>query len=189
LLLIRRQLPYGTMRKETTLAILLLFLQESVLAFVSQTIQRPSGFATLRRTATIAKNDEASSQSSSSSSSTDSNSILDCMSAVKTQAVDYANQFGLDPSTEGAFYALFLAIRLQDFVRQQKPFVLRHEQVQKLAWGGDDVAWPGFFGMDHLEQALEDDFLDAARGSTNNREGWKVRYHCFFPWGDAVALH
>jgi hypothetical protein len=38
------------------------------------------------------------------------------------------------------------------------------------------VSLQGFFTMQHLEKALEDDFLDAARGSTDNRKGWKVRW-------------
>eukprot|EP00522_Entomoneis_paludosa_P012362 CAMPEP_0172455404 /NCGR_PEP_ID=MMETSP1065-20121228/12050_1 /TAXON_ID=265537 /ORGANISM="Amphiprora paludosa, Strain CCMP125" /LENGTH=581 /DNA_ID=CAMNT_0013207865 /DNA_START=274 /DNA_END=2019 /DNA_ORIENTATION=- len=97
------------------------------------------------------------------------------MASLKSTATDYAHQFGLDPATEGAFYALFSAIQKLDFVRQQKPFVLRHEQVQQLAWGNDPVNWPGFFAMEpDLAKALEDDFLDAARGSTDNRKGWQI---------------
>lgn len=100
--------------------------------------------------------------------------ILHQMQSLKSHAIQYADQFGLDPSTEGAFFALCSAIRVEDCVRHQKPFVLRHEEVQNLAWGGESVNWPGFFGMNHLEKALEDDFLDAARGSTDNRKGWKI---------------
>eukprot|EP00978_Attheya_sp_CCMP212_P035195 scaffold151664_cov89-Attheya_sp.AAC.2 len=32
----------------------------------------------------------------------------------------------------------------------------------------------GFFSFDDLAKAVEEDFLDADRGTTNNREGWKV---------------
>ena len=103
-----------------------------------------------------------------------SQAILNRMKTLKNEAVEYAEQFGLEPSTEGAFFALFSAIVQEDFIRQQKPFVLRHSDIQEMAWGGDDIHWPGFFGMNHLEKALEDDFLDAARGSTDNRKGWKV---------------
>ena len=35
-------------------------------------------------------------------------------------------------------------------------------------------AFEGFFTFDDLAQAVEDDFLDANRGSTDNRQGWKV---------------
>ncbi|KAL7559062.1 hypothetical protein ACA910_018416 [Epithemia clementina (nom. ined.)] len=120
-----------------------------------------------------------------SSSSSSHPIILERMRQLRSESMDYATSFGLSPSKEGAFYALFRAIRLEDFVRQQKPFVLRHDQVQNamklLSNNGsndDDqssvVAWPGFFSMKHLEKALEDDFLDAARGSTDNRKGWKI---------------
>ncbi len=43
---------------------------------------------------------------------------------------------------------------------------------------GDDsdggAIFDGFFTFDDLVKALEDDFLDADRGSTDNRKGWKV---------------
>ena len=32
----------------------------------------------------------------------------------------------------------------------------------------------GFFTFEDLKKALEDDFLDADRGSTDNRKGWNV---------------
>lgn len=34
----------------------------------------------------------------------------------------------------------------------------------------------GFFTMKDIAKAVEDDFLDAAKGSTDNRKGWKVCY-------------
>jgi hypothetical protein len=40
----------------------------------------------------------------------------------------------------------------------------------------DAVVWDNFFTMRDLEKAVTDDFLDAARGSTDNRKGWKVGY-------------
>ena len=37
-----------------------------------------------------------------------------------------------------------------------------------------DSGWHGYFTMEDLETAVEEDFLDAARGSTDNRKGWQI---------------
>ena len=112
--------------------------------------------------------------------------VLNRMKQLKSESMNYATSFGLEPSIEGALFALFRAIRDQDLVRRKLPLVLRHEDIVHKAWKSsnnnnnsdnesqDVVEWPGFFTMTHLERALEEDFLDAARGSTDNRKGWMV---------------
>eukprot|EP00594_Rhizosolenia_setigera_P018833 CAMPEP_0178964738 /NCGR_PEP_ID=MMETSP0789-20121207/15856_1 /TAXON_ID=3005 /ORGANISM="Rhizosolenia setigera, Strain CCMP 1694" /LENGTH=539 /DNA_ID=CAMNT_0020649571 /DNA_START=462 /DNA_END=2081 /DNA_ORIENTATION=+ len=54
-----------------------------------------------------------------------------------------------------------------------KPFYLKQKEVID-AMGGDVAPFSGYFTLDHLEQAVHDDFLDATRGSTDNRKGWQV---------------
>lgn len=83
------------------------------------------------------------------------------------EANDYAEQFGLT-ETEATLYGLVQALR-QGLPMGLKgmPLVLRQEDLPS-------SSLQGFFTMQHLEKALEDDFLDAARGSTDNRKGWKI---------------
>jgi hypothetical protein len=111
----------------------------------------------------------------------------------------YAEQFDLTTS-EAALYALLSAMRrVASTTTGGKnmwgltgtPFVLRHAAVVKAlfhrhnddgaatAGGGSTTTttgWPGFFTLDHLRVAVEEDFLDAARGSTDNRKAWQVRH-------------
>jgi hypothetical protein len=77
-----------------------------------------------------------------------------------------------------ALYALFKAIRNVDQQSKQErllglsgqPFVLRRAQVHILS------SFPNFFTMKDLKEAVTNDFLDAARGSTDNRRPWQVWY-------------
>ena len=118
----------------------------------------------------------------SSTGEEDENSLVitEEMQKVQQESIDYANSMDVASSCRDfdLFYALFRAIRNQRFVPLKIPFVLRQDQVQSLTWSRDKTEqWAaGFFSMEHLEHALEDDFLDAARGSTDNRKGWKVRF-------------
>lgn len=96
-------------------------------------------------------------------------------------ANEYAEMFGFTKS-EAGFYGLVEAIRTAQIAMGLKgvPFVLRRSEIEAIVGdggGGDDdnVLFQGFYTMKDLEKALEDDFLDAARGSTDNRKGWKVR--------------
>mmetsp|Transcript_43072 Transcript_43072/g.48753 ORF Transcript_43072/g.48753 Transcript_43072/m.48753 type:complete len:821 (-) Transcript_43072:44-2506(-) len=74
------------------------------------------------------------------------------------------------------------------------PFVLRKQELEKAMLPVSDlsdsssssnksksksktskfVLFDGAYTMRDLEQAVEDDFLDASRGSTDNRKGWKI---------------
>jgi hypothetical protein len=109
----------------------------------------------------------------------------------------YAEQFDLT-TAEAALYALLSAMRhvastttgVNMWGLTGTPFVLCHAAVVEALFhhSHDDGAgtagtttattttgWPGFFTLDHLRLALEEDFLDAARGSTDNRKAWQVR--------------
>ena len=105
--------------------------------------------------------------------------VLDQISQGELSAKEYAEMFGLGDS-EAGFNGLFSAIRNSGIACGFKgyPFVLRNDEITK-ALNMDASPFEGFFTIDDLEQALEDDFLDAARGSTDNRKGWKVRFRGF----------
>jgi hypothetical protein len=100
--------------------------------------------------------------------------ILEQMSSGVEGAKEYSEMFGFS-ETEAGLYGLFDAMRKAGIAYGLKgrPFVLRKEEITQ-ALGGTEV-YDGFFTMKDLEKALEDDFLDASRGSTDNRKGWKVR--------------
>ena len=99
--------------------------------------------------------------------------VLKTMCSLREESNDYAETFGLSQA-EAAFYAFFAAIRHASVPLGLKgePFVLRHDQVVQAMQ--QETFWPGFFTMDDLSKALSEDFLDAARGSTDNRKGWKI---------------
>ena len=150
--------------------------------------------------ATIA--DETTDSSSSSSeeespSSSSSNNMLEMimleqLKNVASNAKEYADMFGLSYSDAG-FYAIFDAIRQSGISLGLKgqPFVLRNVdlcnslqdiRMEELENENDDSEnnsspFAKFFTIDDLAKATEDDFLDAARGSTDNRKGWKVRLY------------
>ena len=103
-------------------------------------------------------------------------SVLKCMADCVNEANEYAESFGLGPA-EAAFYAYFTGIRKTSentvlLGLKGKPFVLRHDDIVHSI--GQNSGWPGFFTDNDLEKAVNDDFLDAARGSTDNRKGWKI---------------
>jgi hypothetical protein len=113
-------------------------------------------------------------------------------------ANEYAEMFELQKS-EAGFYGLVEAIRTSQIAMGLRgvPFVLRKSEIEAIIMGGgsasasassssdadeEEVLFQGFFTMKDLEKALEDDFLDAVRGSTDNRKGWKVcMYSCNRP--------
>ena len=103
--------------------------------------------------------------------------ILENMSSGVDASREYADMFGLE-ETDAGLFAFFDAIRRSDIALGLKghPFVLRKDEIAKALDGNN--GFEGFFTMKDLEKALEDDFLDAARGSTDNRKGWQVRILC-----------
>lgn len=102
------------------------------------------------------------------------NVVLSSMESVKGSSFEYADMFGLG-APEATCFAIFSAIRSAPIPLGLlgKPFVLRHDEITAAL--GQESQLPGFFTIEDLEKAVEDDFLDAARGSTDNRAGWKVR--------------
>lgn len=107
--------------------------------------------------------------------------ILENMALVVDEANQYADDFGLT-HTEAAIYAVFAALRKAETPLGLKgePFVLRRDEIMDaLKLGADKPPFDDFFTMEHFSKAVEDDFLDAARGSTDNRKGWQVRCFCY----------
>jgi len=85
-------------------------------------------------------------------------------------------------TAEGAFYALFKAIKNIDSMNNSNekllgldgtPFYIPSTLLSKVE-GSDSSKLSNFFHFPNLAIALEEDFLDAQRGSTDNRKGWKV---------------
>jgi hypothetical protein len=103
----------------------------------------------------------------------DTRVLLDSISAAYPQAQEWSDMFGLGPS-EAAFYALFSGIRNSvPLGLRGRPFVLQESDIQK-AMNVDSNVFSKWFDMNDLEKAVNDDFLDADRGSTDNRKGWQV---------------
>lgn len=99
--------------------------------------------------------------------------VLQTLRSLQITANEYAETFGLGPG-DAAFYGLFLSLRKSNIPLGLKgsPFRLEHAEIETAL--NQPTTWPGFFSMADLEKAVSDDFLDAARGSTDNRKGWKV---------------
>ncbi|KAL7459211.1 hypothetical protein ACHAWC_011004 [Mediolabrus comicus] len=105
----------------------------------------------------------------------------------------WANEFGFaeegEEAAEGAFYSIFRAIRHVDAETNGvscesnngekllglsgTPFYIPGYVLAK-AEGKHKNTFCDFFHFPHLAKALEEDFLDAQRGSTDNRKGWQV---------------
>ena len=107
--------------------------------------------------------------------------ILSRITDATKESNKWARDFDLESESGAAFHALFSGIRSSAALGPRgKPFYLKSDDVLKaMAMGGDVVgldstAFDGFFTFDDLAKALQDDFLDADRGSTDNRQGWKV---------------
>jgi Cupin superfamily protein len=100
--------------------------------------------------------------------------VLQAVSALRVESLEYAEMFGLNHPSDAAVYALFKTIRTVPVPLNLKgaPFVLRNEQINSAFQC--ETGWRGLFTMKDLEKAVTDDFLDAARGSTDNRKGWKI---------------
>lgn len=100
--------------------------------------------------------------------------ILSRISEAAEESKQWAEAFDLTSESGAAFYALFSGIRSSAALGLKgKPFHLKSKDVLK-AIDSSEGAFDGFFTFDDLAKALEDDFLDADRGSTDNRQGWKV---------------
>lgn len=92
---------------------------------------------------------------------------------------EWAEAFGYGPtSPEAGFHALFRAVRETGRLGlgNGAPFLLRGADLVEDLRAVDDehTLFDGFFTFADMERAMEDDFLDADRGSTDNRKGWKI---------------
>ena len=105
---------------------------------------------------------------------------------------EHAEMFGLDESddenqkveTSAGMFALLDAIKNTiatdgGLGMSGYPLVLRKAEIERaMAADGESSStttiFEKSFTMKDLEQALEDDFLDASRGSTDNRKGWAI---------------
>lgn len=97
--------------------------------------------------------------------------IADSIDASKR----WAEMFDLADESGAAFHALFSGIRSSAALGLKgKPFHLKSKDILKAIGEPDGEAFDSFFTFNDLAKALEDDFLDADRGSTDNRQGWKV---------------
>lgn len=103
----------------------------------------------------------------------------------------WANEFGFaendEKTAEGAFYAIFRAIRMIDSKHNVgsddekllglsgTPFYIPASLLAKAEeendGGSKNSMFSNYFHFPHLATALEEDFLDAQRGSTDNRKG------------------
>jgi hypothetical protein len=102
------------------------------------------------------------------------NTILSRIQDASTESKQWAEDFDLVEDSGAAFHALFSGIKSSAALGLKgSPFYLKGEDVRKVM-GGDDDPFHGYFTFDDLANALEEDFLDANRGSTDNRQGWKV---------------
>lgn len=101
----------------------------------------------------------------------------------------HAEQFGLDDDNEtemtcAGLFTLVHAMKKKGMLSlglSGHPLVLRKGELLSaltlVSVSAEDHAmlFENFFTLHDLERALEEDFLDAARGSTDNRKGWQVR--------------
>ncbi|KAL9185437.1 hypothetical protein ACHAXT_003214 [Thalassiosira profunda] len=103
----------------------------------------------------------------------------------------WAREFGFaetdEKGAEGAFYAAFRALRHMDVAGSDAklcgldgtPFFVPASLLAAAEGASGDgeareTAFSSFFHFPHLATALEEDFLDAQVGSTDNRKGWQV---------------
>ena len=102
-------------------------------------------------------------------------SILTRISASTEESKQWAEMFDLTEEAGAAYHALFTGIRSSAALGVKgKPFYLKSSQILNAMDNSHGNAFEGFFTFDDLAKAVEDDFLDANRGSTDNRQGWKV---------------
>ncbi|OEU17936.1 hypothetical protein FRACYDRAFT_183902 [Fragilariopsis cylindrus CCMP1102] len=101
---------------------------------------------------------------------------------------EYAETFGLDEDeeeveqyTSAGLYAVLDSIKttlqpIDGLGLSGHPFLLRKNELESSMMIEEEILlFDGFYTMKDLKQALIDDFLDASRGSTDNRKGWSIQ--------------
>jgi hypothetical protein len=147
-------------------------------AFAS-TASRQTSVSSSVRVPTIAKSILYATVETTAESGLDED-ILSRITDATKESKQWAHDFDLESESGAAFHALFSGIRSSAALGPKgKPFYLKSKDVLKaMETEGnideDSTAFDGFFTFDDLAKALQDDFLDADRGSTDNRQGWKV---------------
>jgi len=144
----------------------LAFVSSPLVSVRKQKVSHPSLGATVP-----AQKDEAVSNSGGVDED-----ITSRITAATGDAKAWGEQLGMGDA-EVAFYALFDGIRTGAALGLKgKPFYLKQDEILQAMGTAADESSPfdGFFSFDDLAKAVEEDFLDADRGTTNNREGWKV---------------
>lgn len=102
------------------------------------------------------------------------NDLLQSIAESQASSLEWTEMFGL-AAREQAFYALFEGIRKSITLGLRgKPFVLSQADVVMALSLSEPSPFGGYFTFDDLAKAIEEDFLDAGRGSTDNRKGWKM---------------
>ena len=103
------------------------------------------------------------------------NTILSRIEEASSESKQWAEDFDLVEESGAAFHALFSGIRSSAALGLKgSPFYLKGADVCKVMSDSGGDPFKGFFTFQDLSKALEEDFLDADRGSTDNRQGWKV---------------
>ena len=100
-----------------------------------------------------------------------SESAAASIAASQAQAKEWSDSLNLG-EPEQAFFALFQGIC--DSVPmglKGQPFVLKKKELEQ-AFSSSPFA--GFYTYQDLAKSIQEDFLDAGRGTTDNRKGWKV---------------
>lgn len=125
-------------------------------------------FRTTTTTLTATRNDaDPTTTPTSTATPVLDNSLIKAavLAAWKDDSI-YSQQMDVPPG----FFALFHAIKSSGIALGLRgtPMVFRKEELPI-------HNFEQFFTMKDLAKAVEDDFLDAAKGSTDNRKGWKVR--------------
>jgi len=159
---------------------------ESSISFISS-VQKNSFHRTCSNSKSIshpkklrATLEESSSATKSSSELLD-NTILPRISSAAAESQQWGLDFDL--VEESPFHSLFSGIRSSAALGLKgRPFYVKQNDIVSAMEKGTIVEgdsngsspFAGYFTFDDLAQALQDDFLDANRGTTDNRKGWKV---------------
>jgi len=161
--------------------------QRSISAFSIHNVQKnnnyriislraPSLLSQQKHVILYATTEESSSSSVTTSKLLDTN-ILSAIEKAYSESKQWAEDFDLVSESGAAFHALFSGIRTSAALGLKgSPFYVKGNDLKGVILDCDNENGPfsTYFTFTDLEKALEDDFLDANRGSTDNRQGWKV---------------
>jgi hypothetical protein len=107
--------------------------------------------------------------------------IMKLMEQERPKVNEYTSTLDYYGPVEVATYSLFQSLRsfhssdtriLSLFGINGHPFVLRNHELESIIPSATE--WTNFFTTNDLQIAVQEDFLDAVRGSTDQRKGWKV---------------